>query len=547
MGVSFKRPHPSSFLLLLFAALGALGVDGPAETAARHHQQGVEHHLRRALDDASREYARALALDPPRDPTAEELHVAQRFAPRLHTTPTEPFPLKDAAAVMHPAERLIAYHLFWDDDIDFPEDNDPCDHEVVWVQYSADRQTLERVWTYFHGRILAGGEAAMTDARAHAMRPRVDVQWGKHGSMPAGWEQMSITIQPGDAERPGASANQSVTLAQYNEDTFSRLSRAGRRLPEHPLARRLGWPDRFTGTNRDFVDFSRVVDLPGLLARTRMVKVSQWNSATINQHFLTYNFRPKTEWPIAVPVVPATDPAPALAAPQSIEVFQLPPKSVFDNAMPRYPNAWFYVDRSLAPSYQAAVNLVTTHVRESLRAREFFGPFDNAEGCDFEVRLEHLQPWEPRQPRELRPLTHAHAFHLRYYFSALEAQRLERVTISTSNGAREFYRVAASVHYEVEHANPHHADVEMCPVCGRTGDYAHLTGSLVEQVHDPLGLELLLTGKVRGEAVRFDDYEQREVGGIAARSGPFSLQSFTFPAQSGDRNTLRIGIVVIAP
>jgi len=28
-----------------------------------------------------------------------------------------------------------------------------------------------------------------------------------------------------------------------------------------------------------------------------MIRVSRWNSATINQHFLRYNFRPKTEWP----------------------------------------------------------------------------------------------------------------------------------------------------------------------------------------------------------------------------------------------------------
>ena len=33
------------------------------------------------------------------------------------------------------------------------------------------------------------------------------------------------------------------------------------------------------------------------LERTRLVKVSRWNSATIDQYFLTYNFRPKTEWP----------------------------------------------------------------------------------------------------------------------------------------------------------------------------------------------------------------------------------------------------------
>jgi hypothetical protein len=227
------------------------------------------------------------------------------------------------------------------------------------------------------------------------------------------------------------------------------------------------------------------------------------------------------------------------------EMFGLPPKTVFDKSMPRYANVWFYVDRTLVPSYKAAVDMVAKHVREQMRAREYFGPFDNPEGCDFEVRIEHLQPWEPREPRELRPLTHAHAFHLRYYYSALGAQGLDTVTVRTPAGPRDFYRVAASAHYEVEHANPLHADVEACPFCGRTGDYKDMTGNLVEQVHDPLGLELLLSGTIRGEAVRFDDFEQRLVGGIQAPTGQFTLDSVVFPAQTGDRNTLRVGVIVI--
>ena len=28
-----------------------------------------------------------------------------------------------------------------------------------------------------------------------------------------------------------------------------------------------------------------------------MISVSRWNNAVINQQFLPYNFRPKTEWP----------------------------------------------------------------------------------------------------------------------------------------------------------------------------------------------------------------------------------------------------------
>ena len=67
--------------------------------------------------------------------------------------------------------------------------------------------------------------------------------------------------------------------------------------------------------------------------------------------------------------------------------------------MPRYPNVWFYVERSLAPSYDEAVKFVTDRLRTAMRLREFFGPFDNPEGCDFETTLEHLQPWESRNAR----------------------------------------------------------------------------------------------------------------------------------------------------
>src|SRR5262249_31774860 len=152
---------------------------------------------------------------------------------------------------------------------------------------------------------------------------------------------------------------------------------------------------------------------------------------------------------------------------------------------------------------------------------EFQGPFDNPEGCDFEARLEHLQPWEVREHREMQ---HAHSFHMRDYYSALALQKLDRVSLKTPNGERAFYRFGASVDYEVEDTNPNHADVEICPICGRTGEYKELKGNLVELVHDPLGLELLQTGKIRGAVVRFEDWEQREVGSVAALKDRFSIQ-----------------------
>lgn len=56
-----------------------------------------------------------------------------------------------------------------------------------------------------------------------------------------------------------------------------------------------------------------------------------------------------------------------------------------------------------------------------------------------------------------------------------------------------------------------------------------------------------MTGKIRGETVRFEDWEQREVGSIASLKSTFALQQFIFPAHSDDRNTLRIGVVVLSP
>ncbi len=229
---------------------------------------------------------------------------------------------------------------------------------------------------------------------------------------------------------------------------------------------------------------------------------------------------------------------------EALSVYRLPPKSILDAAMPRYPNLWFYVDSSLADSYEAAVRLVTEDLQGAMHLREFYGPFANPEGCDSEVRLEHLEPWE--DPRH-RPLQHSHAFHMRYYYSALARNKLEMVEITRQGRTRTYFRFAASAHYEVEHTNPNHADVEICPICGRTGEYAGLKGNLVELVHDPLGLELVMTGKIRGKTVRFEDWEQAEVGSVEKLGKKFSIEKFVYDAQTGDRNTLRIGVIVCSP
>ncbi len=273
------------FVIILFSLTSFAQTE---DTAEAHHQRGFAFHNRRCLDDASREYAQTLKLNPPRDLTAEEWKLVRTFAPRLYTHPREFFALKDFAVIVHPTERLIAYHLIWADDIDFPEDNDPSDHELIWIQYSPDKKSLEKIWTYFHGHILEASEAALRDARTHAMRPRINVQWGKHGSLLVGWEEMTV-------KQNGAT----VTLKQYNENTFHQLQKSAR-LADHPLSLRFGWPQKFKGNWDDFITFSHYLDPLILLSKAKMAKVTRWNNATINQHFLPYNFRAKTEWPFEI-------------------------------------------------------------------------------------------------------------------------------------------------------------------------------------------------------------------------------------------------------
>src|SRR5690606_23799167 len=140
-------------------------------------------HGKRNLGDATPLYRQLLAAEPPVAPTAEQRALVLRFAPRLHNVPGEFFPLKDIAAILHPEKPVIAYHLFWEDDLGFPSDNDPCDHEVVWVEFNPATLEVTRVHAYWHGRIVSPDTAA-ADANAHGGRPWIGVEWGFHGSIP---------------------------------------------------------------------------------------------------------------------------------------------------------------------------------------------------------------------------------------------------------------------------------------------------------------------------------------------------------------------------
>lgn len=105
--------------------------------------------------------------------------LARSLAPVLYLQRDERFPLSRVVAVLHPSKPVIAYHLLWRDDVNgaWIPFTVPTDEEIIWVRYDSTGAPTD-VWTYWHGTIL------------HAPWPRsqvsINVQWGKHGSMPRG-------------------------------------------------------------------------------------------------------------------------------------------------------------------------------------------------------------------------------------------------------------------------------------------------------------------------------------------------------------------------
>jgi hypothetical protein len=105
--------------------------------------------------------------------------LARTLAPVLYLQPDETFPLERVVAVLHPTKPVIAYHLLWRDDAHgaWLPHTIPTDEEVIWVGYDSTQVPVD-VWTYWHGHVL--------HARWPKQQVTVDVQWGKHGSIPRG-------------------------------------------------------------------------------------------------------------------------------------------------------------------------------------------------------------------------------------------------------------------------------------------------------------------------------------------------------------------------
>lgn len=146
--------------VLIFGLLGVLGCGPRAHIPPRQSQPAV---LPGAL--------------PSDDPRAQ---LARSLAPVLFLQRDEFFSLERVVAVVHPGRRVIAYHLLWRDDVhgSWIPFTVPTDQEIVWVAYDSTNAPTE-LWTFWHGSLLHTSWAGRGTVS-------INVQWGKHGSLPRG-------------------------------------------------------------------------------------------------------------------------------------------------------------------------------------------------------------------------------------------------------------------------------------------------------------------------------------------------------------------------
>ena len=149
---------------------------------------------------------------PDDDPAA---YMVRALAPVLYLQRDEWFRIERIVAAVHPKRPIIGYYLLWRDDVHgawLPFTN-ATDEEVVWVGYDSTGAPTD-VWTYWHGKVL---HADWRDRGTVT----IDVQWGKHGSLPRG-----ITNE--DAMWPRTMSNFWVSAWVGLPDIWlSRLTRRG--------------------------------------------------------------------------------------------------------------------------------------------------------------------------------------------------------------------------------------------------------------------------------------------------------------------------------
>lgn len=202
---------------------------------------------------------------------------AVRFAPRLYLHQDEPFEIIDIIPVFHPTQSVIAYHIFFEEDVLFAGRGKEIDHEVLWVEYDPITLKASDVATLWHGTVLRT-DICIMNAKASQQRPIVFIQWGQHGVLPLGWETLRTA-------RPSSDLFVHYTLVK----TLNRI----------PGAQKLDSPVVFQGSYREYLQFAREIDAAYYLKNQKII-VAEYSAEQLLSR-VGQAFKVKKEWPFWSP------------------------------------------------------------------------------------------------------------------------------------------------------------------------------------------------------------------------------------------------------
>ncbi|MFC1554394.1 hypothetical protein ACFL7D_07160 [candidate division KSB1 bacterium] len=115
--------------------------------------------------------------------------LALRYAPTIFLHEDEPLSISDIITVFHPERPFIAYHIFFEDDSWMLGRGKELDHEVMWVEYDPVTYKVKDVPVLWHRTVIRTNKCVL-DANASQQHPTVLIEWGQHGILPLGWEDL---------------------------------------------------------------------------------------------------------------------------------------------------------------------------------------------------------------------------------------------------------------------------------------------------------------------------------------------------------------------
>ncbi len=219
----------------------------------------------------------------------------------------------------------------------------------------------------------------------------------------------------------------------------------------------------------------------------------------------------------------------------------LPSGKIFPLEMPRYPNLWFFIDKSLAlrERYNFAIRFLMEILEKEINLKDdFVDDIQNhnlyhllnkpREGSDFHARVHPLQQYDDP---ENSGRSHTHQVHARFYISSLYKEEKHIQRLNKWGKDIEFFLIPASVHYEVTTEELLHPYADFCPFCGITGTYNvpinRKNQDYCVKIHDPLGLEYLIHGKIRGKYILRNDGSRVKSLQVFKDKYAFSVEEYT--------------------